>query len=106
MLNKVVATADEAVKDISDGSSIAVGGFGLVGVPNSLIKALFRKGTKDLKVFSNNCGVDGGGLGILLEAGRISHVSASYIGSNKEFERQYLEGLIELDLIPLLKKLK
>jgi 3-oxoacid CoA-transferase subunit A len=100
MFNKVVSTADEAVNDIVDGSSLAVGGFGLVGVPNVLITALLRKGSKDLSIVSNNCGVDGGGLGILLEAGRIRHVTASYIGTNKEFERQYLSGLIELELTP------
>jgi 3-oxoacid CoA-transferase subunit A len=100
MLSKVVNSADEAVADIGDGSSLAVGGFGLVGVPNVLIQALLRKGSKDLKIVSNNCGVDGGGLGLLLEAGRISHVTSSYIGTNKEFERQYLNGLIELELTP------
>jgi 3-oxoacid CoA-transferase subunit A len=100
MLSKVVNSADEAVADIGDGSSLAVGGFGLVGVPNVLIQALLRKGSKDLTIVSNNCGVDGGGLGLLLEAGKISHVTSSYIGTNKEFERQYLNGLIELELTP------
>lgn len=100
MINKVVSSADEAVADLFDGASLAVGGFGLVGVPNVLIQAIFRKGNRELRVVSNNCGVDGGGLGILLEAGRIAHVTASYIGTNKEFERQYLEGLIELELTP------
>ena len=100
MFNKVVRNADKAVAEIGDGASIAVGGFGLVGVPNTLIEAILRKGSKNLHVVSNNCGVDGGGLGILLEAGRISRVTASYIGTNKEFERQYLSGLIELELTP------
>lgn len=100
MFNKVVGSADEAVAEIFDGASIAVGGFGLVGVPNTLIEALLRKGSSNLHVVSNNCGVDGGGLGILLEAGRIQRVTASYIGTNKEFERQYLSGLIELELTP------
>ena len=100
MFNKVVSNADDAVSDIVDGSSLAVGGFGLVGVPNVLITALLGKGSKNLSIVSNNCGVDGGGLGILLEAGRIRHVTASYIGTNKEFERQYLSGLIELELTP------
>jgi len=100
MFNKVIDSADEAINDIVDGSSIAVGGFGLVGVPNVLITALLRKGSKNLSIVSNNCGVDGGGLGILLEAGHIRHVTASYIGTNKEFERQYLSGLIELELTP------
>jgi len=100
MINKVVASAQEAVADINDGASIAVGGFGLVGVPNVLISAIFAKGSKNLRIVSNNCGTDGTGLGILLEGGRISHVTASYIGTNKEFERQYLQGLIELELTP------
>lgn len=100
MINKVFSSASEAVADVGDGSSLAVGGFGLVGVPNVLIQAIFDKGVKDLSIVSNNCGVDGGGLGILLEAGRITKVKASYIGTNKEFERQYLEGLIELELTP------
>jgi len=100
MLNKVVKSADEAVADIGEGSTLAVGGFGLVGVPNVLIQALLRKGSKDLTIVSNNCGVDGGGLGLLLEAGKIRHVTSSYIGTNKEFERQYLNGLIELELTP------
>jgi len=100
MLSKVVKSADDAVADIGDGSSLAVGGFGLVGVPNVLIQALLRKGSKDLTIVSNNCGVDGGGLGLLLEAGKIRHVTSSYIGTNKEFERQYLNGLIELELTP------
>ena len=100
MINKVVHSAKDAVADIGNGSSLAVGGFGLVGVPNVLIQAVFDAGVKDLSIVSNNCGVDGGGLGILLEAGRISKVRASYIGTNKEFERQYLEGLIELELTP------
>jgi len=100
MLSKVVKSADEAVADIGDSSSLAVGGFGLVGVPNALIQALLRKGSKDLTIVSNNCGVDGGGLGLLLKAGKISHVTSSYIGTNKEFERQYLNGLIELELTP------
>ena len=100
MINKVVTSATEAVADIGNGASLAVGGFGLVGVPNVLIQAVFDRGVKDLSIVSNNCGVDGGGLGILLEAGRISKVKASYIGTNKEFERQYLEGLIELELTP------
>jgi 3-oxoacid CoA-transferase subunit A len=100
MFSKVVKSADEAVADIGDSSSLAVGGFGLVGVPNVLIQALLRKGSKDLTIVSNNCGVDGGGLGLLLKAGKISHVTSSYIGTNKEFERQYLNGLIELELTP------
>ncbi|MFC5665226.1 CoA transferase subunit A [Kitasatospora misakiensis] len=99
-MDKVVATAEEAVADIGDGSSLAVGGFGLSGVPNVLIQALFGHGSTRLGVVSNNCGVDGGGLGPLLAAGRISRVIGSYVGENKEFARQYLGGELELELVP------
>lgn len=99
-MDKVVRSAQEAVADIGDGSSLAVGGFGLSGVPDVLIDALFRQGAGRLSVVSNNCGVDGGGLGILLAAGRISRVTGSYVGSNEEFARQYLSGELELELIP------
>lgn len=91
-LNKVVGTAAEAVADIADGASIAVGGFGLAGIPWFLIEALLDHGASELAIVSNNCGVDGGGLGLLLEARRISRVIASYVGENKEFARQYLKG--------------
>ena len=99
-IDKVVASADEAVADIGSGSSLAVGGFGLSGVPIVLIDALNRTDATDLKVASNNCGVDGWGLGVLLEQHRISRVVASYIGENKEFARQYLGGEIEVELNP------
>ncbi|MFF4820359.1 CoA transferase subunit A [Kitasatospora sp. NPDC001309] len=99
-MDKVVATAEEAVADMADGASLAVGGFGLVGVPNVLIHALFERGVTGLRVVSNNCGTDGGGLGILLAAGKIARVTASYIGENKEFARQYLGGELELELTP------
>jgi 3-oxoacid CoA-transferase subunit A len=99
-LNKVVATSAEAVADIPDGASIAVGGFGLAGIPWFLIEALLEQGADDLTVVSNNCGVDGGGLGLLLEAGRISRVIASYVGENKEFARQYLSGELTVELTP------
>ena len=99
-MDKVVSSADEAVADIGDGSSLAVGGFGLGGVPNVLIEALFRQGAGRLSVVSNNCGVDGGGLGILLAAGRIVRVTGSYVGENREFARQYLSGELELELTP------
>ena len=91
-LDKVVASATDAVADIPDGSSIAVGGFGLAGIPWFLIEALLDQGATDLTVISNNCGVDGAGLGLLLEARRIRRVIASYVGENKEFGRQYLAG--------------
>ncbi|MFF2073447.1 CoA transferase subunit A [Kitasatospora sp. NPDC058162] len=99
-MDKVVATAEEAVADIGDRASLAVGGFGLSGVPNVLIQALFGRGSTRLGVVSNNCGVDGGGLGLLLAAGRISRVTGSYVGDNKEFARQYLGGELEVELVP------
>ncbi|WP_328698447.1 CoA transferase subunit A [Streptomyces sp. NBC_00342] len=99
-MDKVVHSANEAVADIRDGASLAVGGFGLSGVPNVLIDALHRRGTERLSVVSNNCGVDGGGLGLLLAAGRITRVTGSYVGENKEFARQYLSGELELELTP------
>ncbi len=99
-MDKVVASAADAVADITDGASLAVGGFGLCGVPTVLIDALDRHGATDLSVVSNNCGVDGGGLGILLAQGRIVCVTGSYVGENKEFARQYLAGELEVELIP------
>ncbi|MBO1419854.1 CoA transferase subunit A [Streptomyces sp. FH025] len=99
-MDKLVASPEEAVADIGDGASIAVGGFGLSGVPNVLIRALYARGSGGLSVVSNNCGVDGGGLGVLLAAGRISRVTGSYVGDNKEFARRYLSGELELELTP------
>jgi 3-oxoacid CoA-transferase subunit A len=99
-LNKVIGTPAEAVADIPDGASLAVGGFGLAGIPWFLIEALLNQGADDLTIVSNNCGVDGGGLGLLLEAHRISRVIASYVGENKEFARQYLAGELTLELTP------
>ena len=99
-MDKVVETAALAVADIPDGASIAVGGFGLCGVPSTLIGALVAAGTGGLRVVSNNCGVDGWGLGLLLEAGRISRMTSSYVGENKEFARQYLGGELEVELTP------
>jgi 3-oxoacid CoA-transferase subunit A len=100
MMDKSVANPADAVADIADGSSIAVGGFGLVGVPIVLIRALLAQGTSDLRVVSNNCGVDGWGLGELLREDRISRVTASYIGQNKDFARRYLDGSLEVELTP------
>ncbi|MQY24817.1 CoA transferase subunit A [Nocardia aurantia] len=100
MSTKLVADARTAVADIADGSSLAVGGFGLCGIPSGLIAALAAQGTAGLEVFSNNCGVDDWGLGILLSAGRIRRVTASYVGENKEFARQYLSGELEVELTP------
>ncbi|MCX4997139.1 CoA transferase subunit A [Streptomyces longwoodensis] len=99
-MNKVRAGAAEAVADICNGASLAVGGFGLSGVPEVLIRALYEQGTHALQVVSNNCGVDGRGLGILLAAGRIARVTGSYVGENKEFARQYLGGELEVELTP------
>ncbi|MFI6489021.1 CoA transferase subunit A [Streptomyces sp. NPDC050564] len=99
-MDKVVATAEEALAGVVDGASLAVGGFGLSGVPNVLIQALYATGAGRLSVVSNNCGVDGGGLGILLSAGRIARVTGSYVGDNKEFARQYLSGELLLELTP------
>jgi 3-oxoacid CoA-transferase subunit A len=88
------------VADIPPGASLAVGGFGLCGVPMALIQALYDAGTDDLKVISNNCGVDEWGLGVLLFAKRISRMTSSYVGENKEFARQYLAGELEVELTP------
>ncbi|MGW7379118.1 CoA transferase subunit A [Streptomyces sp. NPDC054794] len=99
-MDKVVATAEAALADVTDGRSFAVGGFGLSGVPEVLIGALYDSGASGLSVVSNNCGVDGRGLGILLAAGRIARVTGSYIGDNKEFARQYLAGELEVELTP------
>lgn len=99
-MDKVVATAAEAVADVPDGATLAVGGFGLSGVPNVLIQALFEHGTSGLGVVSNNCGAMDSGLAVLLAAGRIARVTGSYIGANKEFARQYLAGELEVELIP------
>ncbi|WP_369222355.1 CoA transferase subunit A [Streptomyces sp. R39] len=99
-MDKVVASAAEAVADIPDGASLAVGGFGLGGIPAVLIQALYEAGVTGLDVVSNNCGVLDSGLAVLLSAGRIARVTGSYIGGNKEFARQYLSGEIELELIP------
>ncbi|MFD3659999.1 CoA transferase subunit A [Streptomyces sp. NPDC058659] len=99
-MDKVVTSAADAVADIGDGASLAVGGFGLSGVPDVLIRALHARGSGRLSVVSNNCGVDGGGLGILLADGRIVRVTGSYIGDNKEFARRYLGGELELELTP------
>ena len=100
MIDKTWPSAAEAVADIADGASIAVGGFGLSGNPMVLIEALHRQGTRDLRIVSNNCGVDDWGLGILLADRRIAKMTSSYVGENKEFERQFLSGELELELTP------
>ena len=99
-LDKVVSSPAEAVADIPDGSLLAVGGFGLCGNPMSLITALVDRGVGGLSVASNNCGVDDWGLGLLLGTGQITKMISSYVGENKEFERRYLTGELELELVP------
>jgi 3-oxoacid CoA-transferase subunit A len=100
VIDKVVGSAAEAVADVGSGSSLAVGGFGLCGIPMVLIDALLAAGVHDLSVVSNNCGVDDWGLGVLLAARRIRKMTSSYVGENKEFERQFLSGELELELTP------
>ncbi|GAA4411036.1 CoA transferase subunit A [Actinokineospora soli] len=99
-MDKVVRSAAEAVADIADNASLAVGGFGLCGIPSVLIKALLDKGVTGLDVTSNNCGVDEWGLGLLLRERRIARMTSSYVGENKEFARQYLSGELEVELTP------
>jgi 3-oxoacid CoA-transferase subunit A len=100
VIDKTWPSAAEAVADIPDGASLAVGGFGLSGNPIALIDALLAQGTTDLSAVSNNCGVDDWGLGVLLNARRIRKMTSSYVGENKEFERQFLSGELELELTP------
>lgn len=99
-MNKVVGSADEAVRDVFEGATIMVGGFGLCGIPENLIRALVKKGTKNLTTISNNVGVDGLGMGLLLAAGQIRKHIGTYVGENKLLEQMVLEGRIELDLVP------
>lgn len=99
-MNKIVADAAAAIRDISDGATIMLGGFGLCGIPENCINALVEKGTKDLTCISNNAGVDDFGLGLLLKTKQIRKMMSSYVGENAEFERQLLSGELEVDLIP------
>src|ERR1700739_4403874 len=99
-MNKVVASADEAIRDVFDAATIMVGGFGLCGIPENLIRALVRKGVKNLTTISNNVGVDGFGMGLLLAAGQIVRHIGTYVGENKLLEQMVLKGLIKLDLVP------
>jgi len=99
-MNKVLASADEAVRDIPDGATIMIGGFGLCGIPENLIRALVRKGTKNLTTISNNVGVDGYGMGLLLAAGQIRRHIGTYVGENKLLEQMVLENKIDLQLVP------
>jgi len=100
MIDKVLASADDAVRDVPDGATLVVGGFGLCGIPENLIAALVRRGVKNLTVVSNNCGVDDWGLGLLLRARAIRKMVSSYVGENAEFERQFLSGELEVELVP------
>ena len=99
-MNKVVANANEAIQDVFDAATIMVGGFGLCGIPENLIRALVRKGVKNLTTISNNVGVDGFGMGLLLAAGQIRKHIGTYVGENKLLEQMVLQGKVELDLVP------
>lgn len=99
-MNKVCASAAEAIRDIPDGATLMVGGFGLCGIPENLILALRDKGVKNLTVISNNAGVDDFGLGLLLQTRQIKKMVASYVGENKTFEKQFLDGSLQVDLTP------
>ncbi|HEY1005908.1 MAG TPA: CoA transferase subunit A [Sphingobacteriaceae bacterium] len=100
MINKTVSNADEAIRDLTDGMTLMVGGFGLCGLPENLIAALVRKGVKDLTCISNNAGVDDFGIGLLLKRRQVRKMIASYVGENAEFERQLLSGELEVELVP------
>ncbi len=99
-MNKVVANADEAVRDIPSGATLMLGGFGLCGIPENCIASLVKQGTKDLTCISNNAGVDGFGIGLLLENKQVKKMISSYVGENAEFERQLLSGELEVELVP------
>ena len=99
-MNKVVANADEAIRDVFEGATIMIGGFGLCGMPENLIRALARKGTRNLHTISNNVGIDGVGNGLLLAAGQIVHHIGTYVGENKLLEELVLTGKIKLELVP------
>ena len=99
-MNKVVKNADEAIRDMQDGAVIMSGGFGLCGNPENLIAAIHRKGVKNLTIISNNCGTTDKGLGVLLQTRQVHKMIASYVGENKEFERQFLAGELEVELNP------
>jgi 3-oxoacid CoA-transferase subunit A len=99
-MDKTVASADEAVADFFDGATLMAGGFGLCGIPENLIAAVRRKGTRGLTIISNNCGIDDKGLGILLANGQVKKMVSSYVGENKTFERLFMEGKLEVELTP------
>ena len=99
-INKLVSGAREAVQDIPDGATLALGGFGLCGIPENLIGALVEKGIRNLTCISNNAGVDDFGIGVLLKARQVRKMISTYVGENREFERQFLSGEIEVELVP------
>ena len=99
-MNKVLPDAEAAVALVSDGATIMMGGFGLCGIPENLIRALHARGTRDLTIISNNAGVDEFGIGILLRSRQVKKMIATYVGENKEFERQFLSGELEVELVP------
>jgi 3-oxoacid CoA-transferase subunit A len=99
-MDKIYADADRALFDVADGSTVLVGGFGLCGIPENCIEALYNKGVRDLHIISNNCGIDGKGLGRLLQNGQVSSIVGSYVGENKTFERLYIEGRLNVELCP------
>jgi 3-oxoacid CoA-transferase subunit A len=99
-MNKIVANADEAIRDIQDGATLMLGGFGLCGIPENCIAALVKKGIKNLTCISNNAGVDDFGIGLLLQKKQVKKMISSYVGENAEFERQLLSGELEVELIP------
>lgn len=99
-MNKVFPSAEAAIFDIEDGASILSGGFGLCGNPENLIRALHKKGVKNLTIISNNCGTDEYGLGVLLKTGQVKKMVSSYVGENKNFEQQFLSGQLEVELVP------
>jgi 3-oxoacid CoA-transferase subunit A len=99
-MDKVLATAEDAVALVPDGATIMMGGFGLCGIPENLIAALRRRGSRNLTIISNNAGVDGFGIGVLLENRQVKKMISTYVGENREFERQFLSGELEVDLVP------
>jgi 3-oxoacid CoA-transferase subunit A len=99
-MDKTVASADEAIADLFDGATLMAGGFGLCGIPENLIAAIRRKGTRGLTIISNNCGIDTKGLGILLANGQVKKMVSSYVGENKTFERLFLDKKLEVELVP------
>ena len=103
-MDKVIASAAEAVAGIEDGATLLSGGFGLCGNPENLIRALREKGVKDLTIISNNCGTTDKGLGILLANGQVKKMISSYVGENKNFAEQYLSGKLEVELVPIVTR--